>query len=224
MTHLLLLYPEFYPTRTRTERQGSSQQRSYLSDHTRSRSLWFLPEPFTITCSICTKMKCCSQQCLKRDSSQHSMLCSTFRDFQQRPTAKHYRAIYFPTNQLRPHFIWFRTAGDRDFRTIVRADIDSVLPERSYGRLIVGSHHGLACRCTTEKVIEYHVDAQHKRIQPNLSLQLMITKSGVFRRVGGFVAQSSKYICYDNRPGHLLFGPFDCALEVARADRVRENI
>jgi hypothetical protein len=80
----------------------------------------------------------------------------------------------------------------------VRADIDSVLPERSYGRLIVGSHHGLACRCTTEKVIEYHVDAQHKRIQPNLSLQLMIPKSGVFRCVGGFVAQSSKYICYDN--------------------------
>jgi hypothetical protein len=71
------------------------------------------PEVATITCPGCDNMKQCSQQCLQCDSPQHDMLCSTFKDFQVRPGDKHYRAIYFPPNELRSRFICLFKSGER---------------------------------------------------------------------------------------------------------------
>jgi hypothetical protein len=68
-------------------------------------------------------MKYCSQQCLQRDSPQHDMLCSTFVDFQVRPSDKNYRAIYFPPNELRPRFIWLLKTGERGGQSI---DLDDI--------------------------------------------------------------------------------------------------
>jgi hypothetical protein len=58
-----------------------------------------------ITCAGCNNIRYCSVTCQQKDAAQHDILCGTFKDFQDRPSAKHFRAIYFPADDPKPRFI-----------------------------------------------------------------------------------------------------------------------
>ncbi|EMD88566.1 hypothetical protein COCHEDRAFT_1196540 [Bipolaris maydis C5] len=68
-------------------------------------------------------MKYCSVTCQQRDAAQHSMLCSTFQDFQERPSPNHFRSIYFPVDELNPRFIWLRMMGTRGSHVVDDEDL-----------------------------------------------------------------------------------------------------
>jgi hypothetical protein len=68
-------------------------------------------------------MKYCSAECQQRGAPQHNTLCSTFKDFQQRQSDDHYRAIYFPADEPKPRFIWLLMDGGRGFQFVNDDDL-----------------------------------------------------------------------------------------------------
>jgi hypothetical protein len=87
----------------------------------------------TITCKWCENIKYCSVECQLYDAPQHHTLCSTFKDFQQRPSEKHYRAILFPADEPKPRFIWQLIDGDRGYHTPNEEDISHYLQRGTEG-------------------------------------------------------------------------------------------
>jgi len=67
----------------------------------------------TIACTRCSNIGYCSEKCKNEDAEQHNTICSTFKDFQNRPSDKHFRALYFPADEPKPRFIWLLMDGDR---------------------------------------------------------------------------------------------------------------
>jgi hypothetical protein len=119
-------------------------------------------------------MKYCSQQCLQRDSPQYDMLCSTFKDFQVRPSDKHYRAIYFPPNELRPRFIWLLKTGERGGQSIDLDDIKRYVSGSPYDDIVVDSHLGLGRAFKNMMIVEHDNNMFGNRQPPNRCLLGMI--------------------------------------------------
>ena len=71
-------------------------------------------------CGGCSSSWYCSKACQKNAWPLHKVLCTSFKDFQDRPKAewpgeKYTRAIYFHYDEGAPRFVWLRTctvAGD----------------------------------------------------------------------------------------------------------------
>jgi len=68
---------------------------------------------WTIACTGCGNIGYCSEKCQQEDAAQHNTICDTFKDFQTRPSDKHFRALYFPADEPKPRFIWLLMDGDR---------------------------------------------------------------------------------------------------------------
>jgi hypothetical protein len=152
-----------------------------------------------ITYPGCGNMRYCSQQCLQRDSSQHNILCNTFQDFQQRPRDNHYRAIYFPPNELRPRFIWVLKYASRGGQSIDTDDIKRYVSRRPSGRHVVTSHHGLnpAREYKNMMVIEHDDDMFGNRQPPNSCLFRLIGPHAA-RWLGEYVGHAYKYTYGDD--------------------------
>jgi hypothetical protein len=103
---------------------------------TASDSCAVCPMDSAITCEGCENIKYCSVECQLRDSPQHHTLCSTFKDFQQRPSEKHYRAILFPFAELKPRFIWQLIDGDRGYHTPNKEDLSQYLQRGTEGYFV----------------------------------------------------------------------------------------
>lgn len=67
----------------------------------------------TVTCTGCNNIKYCSEACQQQDAEQHNTLCNTFKDFQTRPSDKHFQALYPPADEPKPQFIWLLMEGAR---------------------------------------------------------------------------------------------------------------
>jgi hypothetical protein len=141
-------------------------------------------------------MQYCSERCLQRDSEQHNTLCSTFQDFQQRPSDKHYRSIYFPPDNLRPRFIWLQMTGGRGAHNVDDTDLARYVSGRPSGRLYTNSHHGLNRKFKNFMVVEHDDDMFANRQPPNRCLLRMIGPQAARWR-GEYVAHAFKYT-YDD--------------------------
>jgi hypothetical protein len=159
----------------------------------------------TITCTGCNNMQYCSQQCLQRDSGQHNTLCSTFQTFQERPTPKHYRAIYFPPNETSPRFIWLRTIGERGDQNIDRDDLARYVSGKPSGRLTVTKDLALNRELNNFMVIEHDDNMLANRPPPNQCLIRMIGPIAA-RWLGDYVVHAFKYT-YSSDPDS--FHPLD---------------
>jgi hypothetical protein len=111
---------------------------------------------------------------MQRDSEQHNTLCSTFQDFQQRPSEDHYRSIYFPPNQLRPRFIWLRINRDRGGQRVDNDHLARYVSGRPSGKLTVEMRHGLNREFKNFMVIEHDDDMFANGQPPNQCLLRMI--------------------------------------------------
>ncbi|KAJ5063618.1 major facilitator superfamily domain-containing protein [Bipolaris maydis] len=115
------------------------------------------PNGATITCSGCDNMKYCSVTCQQRDAAQHSMLCSTFQDFQERPSPNHFRSIYFPVDELNPRFIWLRMMGTRGSHVVDDEDLSQYVSGNQSGGICTSSHYGI----TPEREYKTMIVVQH---------------------------------------------------------------
>ena len=102
------------------------------------------PNNATVFCAGCDNIKYCSPACEKLDADQHNTLCSTFKDFQERPSPNHFRSIYFPVNEFRTRFIWLCLDGSRGFHQINHAESSQYVPGSQSQSIAVQSHHGIS--------------------------------------------------------------------------------
>ncbi|ENH98845.1 hypothetical protein COCC4DRAFT_154761 [Bipolaris maydis ATCC 48331] len=102
-------------------------------------------------------MKYCSVTCQQRDAAQHSMLCSTFQDFQERPSPNHFRSIYFPVDELNPRFIWLRMMGTRGSHVVDDEDLSQYVSGNQSGGICTSSHYGI----TPEREYKTMIVVQH---------------------------------------------------------------
>jgi hypothetical protein len=121
-------------------------------------------------------MKYCSTTCQQRDAAQHNTICSTFQDFQQRPSNQHYRSIYFPTNAESPRFIWLRMNRDRGHHSVNDGDLAQYVPARRFGSINVTAHHGTTPprEYKNMMVVEHDEDMFGNRQPTNLCFLHMI--------------------------------------------------
>ncbi|EMD64538.1 hypothetical protein COCSADRAFT_326413 [Bipolaris sorokiniana ND90Pr] len=102
-------------------------------------------------------MKYCSVTCQQRDAAHHNILCSTFQNFQERPSANHFRSIYFPVDELHPRFIWLRMDGTRGSHYVDNADLSQYVSGNPYGDIFTSSHYGI----TPEREYKTMIVVQH---------------------------------------------------------------
>lgn len=59
-------------------------------------------------CTGCLEIRYCSRECQRSDWPCHKLVCKTFAQFsdRHRPTPHHKRAVLFPQDDDRPHFVW----------------------------------------------------------------------------------------------------------------------
>lgn len=59
-------------------------------------------------CSRCKSIRYCSAECQRADWPTHKLLCAAFSNFDasRRPSADHFRAIFFPVDSEKPEIIW----------------------------------------------------------------------------------------------------------------------
>jgi hypothetical protein len=134
------------------------------------------PNPATLTSTGCTNMQYCSTSCQQRDATQHNTLCSTFQNFQQRPTPNHYRSIYFPVNESQPRFIWLFFNGSRGPQNVNDADLAQYVSGSRYGGITVTDHHDITPpRELKNMLIMQHDQNMYANNQPHSqSLQTMM--------------------------------------------------
>jgi hypothetical protein len=53
----------------------------------------------------------CSEQCVQKDKVFHQAFCKGFARLEARPNRSHVRAIYFPTQNDLPRFVWLGYPG-----------------------------------------------------------------------------------------------------------------
>jgi hypothetical protein len=152
------------------------------------------PNPSTLTCSGCENIKYCTAACQQRDATQHNTLCTTFSNFQQRPTAKHYRSIYFPANKSQPRFIWLLFSGERGHQNVDRDDLARYVSGSSSGSTTVTARHGITPpRELKNMLVVQHDQNMFGNRQPaNKCLGNMI-RSQAARWLGSYVAHAFKY-------------------------------
>jgi hypothetical protein len=67
----------------------------------------------------------CSAECQQADWPTHKVLCSTFKDFTQRPSADKCRVVAFLPGEAKPRFMWATVVNKRYYLTI---DASSLFP------------------------------------------------------------------------------------------------
>jgi hypothetical protein len=93
----------------------------------------------TKICGGCRNIKYCSAECQQADWPTHKVLCSTFKDFTQRPSPNKRRIIAFLPGETKPRFIWATAVGDLYYHTI---DAMSIFPtEEPYHEKITIHHN-----------------------------------------------------------------------------------
>jgi hypothetical protein len=159
------------------------------------------PNNATNTCQDCDNIKYCSAACQRLDADQHNTLCSTFKDFQHRPSENHYRAIYFPTNEPKPRFIWLRMRGRRGHEKVDENHLAQYVPGSRYsGGSPITEHYGITpLRQYKHSMLIYHdreyfFDGQ----PPNQCFGTMIDELAADGRRGGHVAHAFKYTYRDS--------------------------
>jgi hypothetical protein len=146
-------------------------------------------------------MQYCSKPCQERDSAQHIMLCSTFKDFQDRPTPEHYRSIYFPPNETSPRFIWLLITGDRGGQNVDSADLACYVAGRPFGRITVTHDFALDRELQNFMVVQLDEDMFGNGQPPNRCLMRMVGDKAARWR-GDYVAHAFKYT-YDTDPSEF---------------------
>lgn len=147
-----------------------------------------------ITCEGCENIKYCSVECQLRDSPQHHTLCSTFKDFQQRPSEKHYRAILFPFAELKPRFIWQLIDGDRGYHTPNKEDLSQYLQRGTEGYFVSWNGDVLPLR---ELKHSMYIDVEQSSVSnegpPNMCFFTMINPHVGNLRRGTHLGRGWKY-------------------------------
>lgn len=61
-------------------------------------------------CKRCKSARYCSTACQRDDWPTHKLLCAIFSNFDasSRPTDQHFRAIFFPVDDLKPRVVWLQ--------------------------------------------------------------------------------------------------------------------
>lgn len=153
------------------------------------------PEAPTITCTGCSNIQYCSTTCQDNDAPQHNTLCATFKDFQDRPSDDHYRAIHFPVDGDNPRFVWIKYSSQRDSHAIDPAELAPYVAGTPAGDLSFSAHHGMSPPRAYKNTIIVERDLQNR--QPvNQCLARMIGA----HRLGGYLAHALKYT-YDGANG-----------------------
>lgn len=158
------------------------------------------PNNATVFCAGCDNIKYCSPACEKLDADQHNTLCSTFKDFQIRPTVNSYRAIYFPTEEPKPRFIWLRMTGRRGYQKVDQGDLARYVPGNPNGGSPITEH----CGITPLRQYKNMMFIQHDRDYlfdgqpPNQCFGAMIDELAADGRRGGHVAHAFKHTYSDN--------------------------
>lgn len=133
-------------------------------------------------------------ECQLRDSPQHHTLCSTFKDFQQRPSEKHYRAILFPFAELKPRFIWQLIDGDRGYHTPNKEDLSQYLQRGTEGYFVSWNGDVLPLR---ELKHSMYIDVEQSSVSnegpPNMCLFTMINSHVGNLRRGTHLGRGWKY-------------------------------
>lgn len=60
------------------------------------------------TCPDCEGAHYCSLECRQTDASIHKILCASTQNFRARPATPSIRAIFFPSIESKPRFIWIK--------------------------------------------------------------------------------------------------------------------
>jgi len=79
-----------------------------------------------LICSGCYTIRYCSEWCQRGDRSAHKLICTTIQEFAEPPKPEFKRAIFFPSEEELPRFIWIETKEDRS-GTFAYMDLDEWL-------------------------------------------------------------------------------------------------
>ncbi|KAK6438415.1 hypothetical protein LTR95_005385 [Oleoguttula sp. CCFEE 5521] len=60
-------------------------------------------------CVVCNGIQYCSERCADQDRPLHALICTTAKDFLERPSPDHRLGLYFPESEFKPQFIWLPT-------------------------------------------------------------------------------------------------------------------
>lgn len=82
-------------------------------------------EQATKTCGGCKNIAYCSAECQQADWPTHKVLCKTFKDFTQRPSAGKCRVVAFLPGEAKPRFMWATVVDKGDYMTF---DASSLFP------------------------------------------------------------------------------------------------
>jgi hypothetical protein len=79
----------------------------------------------TKVCGGCRNIMYCSAECQQADWPTHKVLCSTFKDFTQRPSTDKCRVVAFLPGEAKPRFMWATVVDKAYYLTI---DASSLYP------------------------------------------------------------------------------------------------
>lgn len=77
----------------------------------------------TKACGGCENIKYCSLECQQADWPTHRVLCSTFKDFAQRPSADKCRVVAFLPGEKKPRFLWAPVVNNSMYTIIDPSDL-----------------------------------------------------------------------------------------------------
>lgn len=95
-------------------------------------------EPATKTCGGCKNITYCSAECQQADWPTHKILCGTFKDFAQHPSAGKCRVVAFLPGETKPRFMWATLVDEGSYMTF---DAQSLFPTSERYESKITIHH-----------------------------------------------------------------------------------
>ena len=137
----------------------------------------------TRACGGCSNIKYCSIECQQTDWPTHKALCSTFKDFSERPAADKCRVVAFLPGEAKPRFMWATMVDKGDWMTF---DAQGLFPTTEPYESKITMHHNRY----TDTEMGYQLDIYFtKRAQdryPDTNQTVNNASGGLIPKVAAF--------------------------------------
>ncbi|USP79575.1 uncharacterized protein yc1106_06849 [Curvularia clavata] len=139
-------------------------------------------------------MQYCCAECQESDAPLHNTICTSFANFQERPSPYHYRAILFDAYEVRPRFIWLLIDGMRGIQDVNKDDWSRYCSGRRSSDITITTDQGFTPprQFNHRILVEYDEDSLGRGLPANLCL-IKLCGPEVARFRGNYIARGYKY-------------------------------